>query len=330
MESAEADGLPASVWLQDAERVKAVGRSAKHVVAFGEMLATFQKKMRELSPSAFVRLVAEESGYKAWLEKQSDGAERVANAQELVNAAAEYENRTESPTIEGFIEEISLVADVDRWDDRSNAVTLMTLHAAKGLEFDIVFMTGMEENLFPNANSTKDGEDKVALEEERRLCYVGITRAKKKLYLSWSFERRRYGETTYTEPSRFLDEIPVNLVDPQGPFGRREWDGEQDGWGGRRRKSSKPRAPKASVTASSRVRAISGKDDIMDALSDLQSKAPGDSLKPGQLVRHDTFGTGRIRSLSGFGDNRRACIAFTTGGERTLVLKYAKLEILTK
>jgi DNA helicase-2/ATP-dependent DNA helicase PcrA len=152
----------------------------------------------------------EKTGYLTWLnDKTIEGETRIENVQELKSVIEKYDILDIKIALPLFLEEVSLIQDIDKYDSSENAVSLMTLHSAKGLEFDYVFITGMEENLFPHSRSILDAEE---LEEERRLCYVGMTRAKKKLYLIYTVQRMIYGSSTPSLPSRFIDDIPEELI----------------------------------------------------------------------------------------------------------------------
>jgi DNA helicase-2/ATP-dependent DNA helicase PcrA len=225
----------------------------------------------------------------------------VENLEELVAVIEEYEERIitdgETPTLAGFLEEVSLVADADEipeGEDHGGVVTLMTLHTAKGLEFPTVFLTGMEEGVFPHSRTL--GEKK-ELEEERRLAYVGLTRARERLYLSRAEYRSAWGAPNYNPPSRFLDEIPENLI---------EWNKSASGFVTppiTRKKFSTPPRP-------------TGKQS-----NSLQ-------LAIGDRVSHDTFGLGTVISVSGEGEKAEATINFGSYGEKRLLLRYAPVDKL--
>ncbi|MGL4362690.1 MAG: DNA helicase PcrA [Cellulosilyticaceae bacterium] len=156
--------------------------------------------------------IIKETDYKNYLKQTEgeDAADRIANMEELVSKAAMFMRQTEEPSLEKFLEDVALVADIDNYDEQSNSIVLMTMHSAKGLEFPVVFIPGMEDGLFPSYMSMTEGDDKV--EEERRLCYVGITRAREKLYMLYALQRTVFGKTQSTLRSRFLKEIPVELT----------------------------------------------------------------------------------------------------------------------
>lgn len=180
--------------------------------AFCELLDKLDKNKNSLSLPEFIAFVIEETGYLREL-KQEDTEEaesRIENLQELVNVARDFAPDEEDNILGEFLAQVALVSDLDETPDADNAVTLMTLHAAKGLEFETVFLAGLEEGIFPHSRSLNSNTE---MEEERRLMYVGVTRAKQKLYISYAKRRQMWGETRYYTPSRFLAEIPENLTE---------------------------------------------------------------------------------------------------------------------
>ncbi|MHC4307259.1 MAG: ATP-dependent helicase, partial [Planctomycetota bacterium] len=195
--------------VQEIQEIK--GKSSKAVKGFQDIISEL-RKLPTYPVMEFVKEVIEKIGYADYLvlSYEGDSEERLENIEELVNAASEYDASNPDGSLQGFLEEVSLIADIDKWDDTADTVTLMTLHAAKGLEFPVVFMAGLEEGLLPHSQS-KDSDDDV--EEERRLCYVGITRAQKDLFLIYTRYRSKYGQRSACVPSRFLSEIPVGSVE---------------------------------------------------------------------------------------------------------------------
>jgi DNA helicase-2/ATP-dependent DNA helicase PcrA len=174
------------------------------------LLGSLREKAGKLSLEELVNEVIKKSGYENFLDDGNpQNEERLENIKELLSVAAEFVAIHEESTLEGFLEEVALIADIDNWNPMEEALVLMTLHAAKGLEFNSVFLVGMEENLFPHSNSMFDSEQ---LEEERRLCYVGITRAMERVYLTFARRRMLFGSVHTNIPSRFLADIPAHLV----------------------------------------------------------------------------------------------------------------------
>jgi DNA helicase-2/ATP-dependent DNA helicase PcrA len=233
---------------------------------------------------------------------------RWENVQELLSAITEFVDKTQEATLENFLQDVSLVSSVDKWDDKFNAVTLMTLHSAKGLEFPIVFITGLEEGLLPFYNSHIDRKD---LEEERRLFYVGMTRAMEILLLSHARLRFRFGELSYQTPSQFLDEIDETLLD--------------------RIKHTRKSIPADTIglkMSSSRRKKI--KPDsyyFSDEMPNYESGASNE-LQVGTIVEHDVFGRGKVLHIAGRGDSLKAVIDFNSVGRKNLMLKYAQLKIV--
>ncbi len=195
------------------DRVPEMGLGPKQTGAltdFARLLEVFRRSLEVETLPELVGLIIKKSGYEDFLNDGTTvGEERVENVRELLTVAQEYVNNHAEAKLEEFLEEVALIADIDNWNPDEEAVTLMTLHAAKGLEFKAVFMAGMEENLFPHSNSAWDNEQ---LEEERRLCYVGITRARERLYFTLANSRMLYGRTMNNSPSRFLADIPSHLI----------------------------------------------------------------------------------------------------------------------
>jgi len=198
--------------LSDDTSVKTLaGRSAKGVLQFAEVIKTYRARLEHQKGSEIIQGVLADSGYLAALKADDtdEARDRLGNVQELYNAVLQFEEQSEDPSLLAFLANASLASDLDDVNEGGNAVSLMTLHSSKGLEFPVVFLVGLEQGLFPNHRSL---EDPAATEEERRLCYVGITRAQERLYLSHARERRLYGHREPASPSLFLAELPTDLV----------------------------------------------------------------------------------------------------------------------
>jgi len=197
-----------------AEYFPELSRAAEKLKAFTEVLARFRTMLSYTNLVEWIKMIMEESGIIQELELEGtvEAKTRIENIREFQSVAVEFVNNSENenPSLEDFLAHISLVADVDDLKDEDDRVVLLTMHSAKGLEYPVVFLTGMEEGLFPSIRSIGSENE---MEEERRLCYVGITRAKEKLYLTYAKSRMLFGNTTYTRPSRFIDEIPPDLLD---------------------------------------------------------------------------------------------------------------------
>jgi DNA helicase-2/ATP-dependent DNA helicase PcrA len=188
-------------------------RAIGSLVKFHEMIDKLQSHMNDLSPAEFLISVLKNSSYEDYIDDGSiEGETRMENIRELLTVLKKYDIYNAAEGIRIFLEEVSLISDIDNYDGDEDAVTMMTLHSAKGLEFPVVFLAGMEENIFPHARSiTDEGE----MAEERRLCYVGVTRAKKYLHLIYSQNRRIFGSVYTNIPSRFIEDIPAELIEKQ-------------------------------------------------------------------------------------------------------------------
>jgi DNA helicase-2/ATP-dependent DNA helicase PcrA len=270
--------------------------------------ATFAQLLSDLrtldesgeGPAVILQAVLEQTGYLAELQASTDPQDesRVENLAELESVAAEYERDNDEPTLAGFLERVSLVADADEIpDDDDGVVTLMTLHTAKGLEFPVVFLTGMEDGVFPHIRSLGSESE---LEEERRLAYVGITRARQRLYLTRAVTRSAWGTPSHNPASRFLDEVPAELVDSRREAPEPTWT---------------PTPPSTRPTGFGRPQPTSG-------------TAPVVSLAVGERVTHKTFGLGTVVETSGVGERAEATIDFGSAGTKRLLLRYAPVEKL--
>ena len=275
------------------------GRSAQAIERFSTLIDGLREMAASHPVAELAEAVLDRTGYETALAESSDlqDASRVENLQELVSVAREFDGQNDGGTLPDFLEQVSLVADADQIPDGADhggVVTLMTLHTAKGLEFPVVFLTGMEEDVFPHQRSATDEKE---LEEERRLAYVGITRAMRRLYLTRAVGRMWWGRPSFHRQSRFLGEIPAPLI---------EWRRDEGA---------------ASAPAMERAAQRPGVD------------SPGNRqvplLAPGDMVTHDKFGLGTVVSVDGAGDRAEAKIDFGADyGVKHLVLRYAPLEKL--
>jgi DNA helicase-2/ATP-dependent DNA helicase PcrA len=277
-------------------------RSASAIEGFNTLIAELRELAETVPVADLTEAVLDRTGYIEALEQSSDlqDASRVENLEELVSVAREYDGIHEDGTLADFLEQVSLVADADQipdGEDHGGLVTMMTLHTAKGLEFPVVFLTGMEEEVFPHQRSLTNAKE---LEEERRLAYVGITRAEQRLYLTRALARNWWGRPSFHQQSRFLTEIPAGLI---------EW----------RRDATA--AQSSVMPAQQRMAQRPG------------TRSPGNrqvpALSPGDMVTHDKFGLGTVVSTDGYGDQAEAKIDFGADyGVKHLVLRYAPLEKL--
>jgi DNA helicase-2/ATP-dependent DNA helicase PcrA len=313
-------------------------RSQTQIEAFVAMIEELQSMVDGGErPDVVLDTVLARSGYLSWLEESDDPQDetRRENLGELVAVAREFADDpvagpsadpadvdagTVTPGLGDFLERVSLVADTDQIpDDEDGVVTLMTLHTAKGLEFPVVFLTGLEDGIFPHSRSLGDQPE---LEEERRLAYVGVTRARERLYISRAVVRSAWGAPSHNPGSRFLDELPVDLVDwRRTEASQTTWDrpdlSDQYGRGG----------SWGSPTASGR-RNFSTAAARADAASKAKPARAIPSLEPGDRVVHDSFGMGTVVALEGVDDKQVASIDFGSEGVKRLLLRYAPVEKL--
>ncbi len=332
-------GIPLSGAIAQAADCPELGtRAVNAVSAFAEALEELRGDT-ELPVPEFCQLLLERTGYSAWLEKP-ENEERQENVQEFLAKATNYQDEAPEPSLENFLQEISLVCDVDNLEEGADAVTLMTLHAAKGLEFPVVFLTGLEEGLLPHANAvrTEDslwGEDREKVEEERRLCYVGMTRAQDELILTAAQERTRYNRSDFSEPSRFLGEIADEVFDEESRAVLSDACTDAFALDAGPYAPVRPQRPKRSIRRKTRPSppGIGSNEDVrlVDSSSDEETSAGTPSANHfavGDWVRHAKYGLGRIESLKGSGKNTLATLSLNEGGKRIFALEHAPLEKL--
>jgi ATP-dependent DNA helicase UvrD/PcrA len=275
-------------------------RATQPLARFRELLSSLQEEVARLGVRALLERALAATGYAAMLAEEDthEAEDRLQNLAELMSAAAGYEAREASPSLSGFLDDISLLSDVDegRLDE---PVVLMTLHSAKGLEFDSVFLVGLEEGLLPHSRSVgADSQD--ALEEERRLCYVGMTRAMARLSLTWAESRMIFGQRRMSQASRFLAEIPREAVAVSG---------------GQRAAAQAARlGPRSGSRAAPRM--------------DSATTGEAGALRPGARVRHPLFGVGTVLRSDGSGDDLKLTVSFAGIGAKRLVARFAGLEPL--
>jgi len=281
--------------------------TAKKILSFHQLLQTLKSYLASEPLDRFVKTLMEQSGYIESLQSEQtiEAESRLENLEEFVNVVSDYLASNESPSLEGFLDQVALVSDLDQAADRSQTLPLMTLHLAKGLEFEIVFFVGMEEGILPHIRSFDTREE---MDEERRITYVGMTRAKKMLYLTNATKRRVFGNEQYNLPSRFLEDVPaelLNRIEMAYPTweNKSSWEeDDDDDWEPKRPAWSNP---KPAV-----------KED------------PSNPYKIGVKVRHPVFGIGTIRSCEGSEDNRKITVAFPDAGQKKLIAKFSNLTIL--
>lgn len=312
--------------MEHASSYTALLRAASMLEAFASTINELTDILASGCPlDAFVRQVLDKTGYMQMLiDAGKEESDRVDNVNEFISGIIEYMKSTEEPTLTGFLEENALVADVDRFDESADAVVLMTIHSAKGLEFPIVLIPGMEEGIFPSSQAIMDPDE---LEEERRLAYVAITRAKKELYILRAKTRTMYGRTQFNAPSRFIEDIPAEYINEEeeyeknnAPDGRVPFRASFDEEGNVTYSSRQMRTPSARPRASSMSR-----DKLTVNQTAAPKRATGEIFEPGTRVLHPVFGKGEIISAKVMGADRLYEVVFDRVGTKKLMESYAKL-----
>ncbi len=316
---AKAHGLTFLQALRDIDDLGVRGPAIKGVHTFVAIIDRLAELV-DKGPATLLEAILEDSGYLDELneEKSIESEGRLENLSELVGFARSFE------TVDEFLEQVSLVSDTDEIEADETYVVLMTLHSAKGLEFPVVFLMGMEEGIFPHMRSIGDPEQ---LEEERRLAYVGITRARQRLYLTYAWSRTLHGSSMYNPPSRFLDEIPAHLVtEAKGSRSTRERQSANNyGWSGSRRDDDdySPAFGRGGRVTENREQMV---EAALRAKGVETSGAETLGLRIGDDVRHAKYGEGVILDISGQGDKAEARVRFPTAGERSFLLAWTPLE----
>ncbi len=299
-------------------------RQVSSLAAFRDLITAMAGVATREGVSILLGKVLDQSGYLRDLreDKSEESEGRIENLMELVSAAREYETRDAEPSLGGFVDRLALLSDIDK-DQGQKAdpkVMMMTLHSAKGLEFPTVVLAGLEEGLFPHSRSR---DDEAELEEERRLCYVGITRARKQLVLTSAARRRVFGEYQNTEPSRFIEEIPADLIDQDFPSASSSFSrlGTESGGGEYR---PNPYGRSRGGYPSRRVEDPNAKVATQNFHYEEEDQTPG--LRPGARVRHAQFGVGTVVSVEDLEDDQKLVVKFASVGSKTLRAKYARLQ----
>jgi ATP-dependent DNA helicase UvrD/PcrA len=310
--------LPVLSILEKAEVVAGLSEKIKKTCAsFGLLLKKYNSLREQMSLGEMARALVDELGIlKAYKDEGTpESMSRWENVQELLSGINEFDASREKASLEDFLQEVSLVADVDRWDTSFNAVTLMTLHSAKGLEFPTVFIAGLEEGLLPLYTPQFENND---VEEERRLFYVGITRAMETLCVSHARLRFRYGDLSYQTRSRFLDEIDASLIEIEiSPVSHLEKRSINRAVPLKRGRTSR------SDRKSREVSQFADLDPRVDYISDEEK-----TLVVGTLVEHEYFGTGKVVYVNGKGETMKAVVDFDSVGRKNLMVKFARLRLL--
>ena len=286
------------------------GRAATSLALFRDLIVGLTEIARHDTVSITLGKILDRSGYLQDLreDRSEDGDARIENLAELVSAAREYEGRDPEASLGGFVDRLSLLSDVDEEQGTRDArIWMMTLHSAKGLEFPTVILAGLEEGLFPHSRSSEDIEE---LEEERRLCYVGMTRARQRLVLTGAARRRTFGEYQSSQPSRFIDEVPAELIDRIEP--------QQSGYQGHSPHYQFRTNPYGTGRRVKEAEPVYAYED--------EDQSTGMSLRPGMKVRHAQFGVGTVVSVEALNDDTKLVVRFTQVGTKTLRAKFARLE----
>ena len=299
--------------LSSADLIDNIGRSLSKIESFVALIEHFKEQSEKMSLSQLMEEIIEMTGYIESLEAESEieAETRIENIEELKSKIIAYEEscEDEKPTLSGFLEEVALVADVDTLDENSDYVVLMTLHSAKGLEFPNVYLAGMEDGLFPSY-MTITADDPMEIEEERRLCYVGITRARKHLTMTCARRRMIHGETQYNKLSRFLKEIPLELLDTGNIVEKNTMD-----------------VPKQTAYAQARqtfkTKAFSTAKPIKQ-FGTASGEGPGYDV--GDRVKHMKFGEGLVTAMTAGGRDYEVTVQFDTVGVKKMFATFAKLQ----
>jgi DNA helicase-2/ATP-dependent DNA helicase PcrA len=298
--------------LENASAYKALEKSAPKLMDFAKLINYLGDLAQEVSVETLIRETLERSGYRQMLiDGGEPEQERLDNLDEFISGAINYEQSLKNdpdltPSLFGFLEENALVADVDKYDDKADAVVLMTVHSSKGLEFPIVFIPGMEDGIFPSMQSITGSDAEI--EEERRLAYVAITRAKRELFMVHANCRLLFGKTSYNPVSRFIKEIPDELAIKDRPAGESRRISSLPFDSG----DSKPHYEKITIS-----RNIASKPPVM---------AKKEVFAEGDVVEHMTFGRGEILSVKVLGADTLYEIAFEKVGTKKLMASFAKLK----
>lgn len=291
--------------IANADAYDVLSRPAQKLKDFSRLIEGLRKASENMGVTEFAQRVLRDSGYAQMLEREDtvESRTRFENLQEFMSVTAEYEKENADASLGGFLEEVSLIADIDSYDEDQDAVVMMTIHSAKGLEFPVVFLTGMEEGVFPSGRSESD-ED---IEEERRLCYVAITRAKQKLYLTNTERRMIFGKTTANRPSRFMREIPVEYTEDLS------------------RKRTKVQHSVGNAIAE---RMKQERERLYKKAEQTFVPEKKMNFKPGDIVMHRKFGRGIVVEAQAFGKDIRLAVSFDSVGMKQLMAAFAKLEKL--
>ena len=322
LEIAAGLGMSAFEVCERADEFQKTSRSASKLMGFTKMIRDFQECIEDgMGLNDLLQEVLEKTKYLDFLHEDIETYDdRVNNIKELSSMFIKYEEESEDANLSEFLEDVALISDIDSYNEDEDAVVLMTLHSAKGLEFPVEFIPGMEEGIVPGNQSMFSDED---LEEERRLAYVGITRAKKKLYLISSQQRMLYGQTSRNMPSRFLREIPSSVIDDQSVVARRStgFTSAHSGFSSGARGGS-------SYTSSSKIGSARQSSNSAHKFGQAGNAAQKSNVdyNVGDTVSHKSFGTGTILTITPMGGDMLLEVAFDKAGTKKMMANYARLE----
>lgn len=305
---ARRDGRPLFSVLREAADYPELSRAARAIGGFTSMIDALAEELPGMTPADFYERVVERTGYAAHLIERAnrgdpDAEGRLENVRELQSSVVQYEENAEVPTLGGFLDEVALFTDIERYDADADAVVMMTMHAAKGLEFPVVFVIGTEEGIFPGRQSQ---EDEASIEEERRLCYVAMTRAREELYITCAYERMLFGQTAHNPVSRFIKELPAHMI-PDGAVAAHVL-------------PSGAATPAADAGFRSRPPAAKSAAGLRPRPAAPKAPPP---LHVGQTVTHKVFGRGMVLSVQPMGGDALLEIAFDSKGTKRLMHKSA-------
>lgn len=315
-------GMSAFEVCERADEFQKTSRSASKLMNFTKMIRDFQECIENgMGLNDLLQEVLDVTKYLDYLQEEPETYEdRVNNIKELSSMFIKYEEESEDANLSEFLEDVALISDIDSYNEDEDAVVLMTLHSAKGLEFPVVFIPGMEEGIFPGNQSMFSEED---LEEERRLAYVGITRAKKKLYLISSQQRMLYGQTSRNMPSRFLREIPSSVIDDQSVVARRS-----AGFTTPRTAYANASRNELGHSSHNKIGSYTQSSSSAHKFGQAGNAAQKNNIdfKVGDTVCHKSFGTGTVLTITPMGGDMLLEVAFDKAGTKKMMANYARLE----
>lgn len=315
-------GMSAFEVCERADEFQKTSRSASKLMNFTKMIRDFQECIENgMGLNDLLQEVLDVTKYLDYLQEEPETYEdRVNNIKELSSMFIKYEEESEDANLSEFLEDVALISDIDSYNEDEDAVVLMTLHSAKGLEFPVVFIPGMEEGIFPGNQSMFSEED---LEEERRLAYVGITRAKKKLYLISSQQRMLYGQTSRNMPSRFLREIPSSVIDDQSVVARRS-----TGFTTPRTAYANASRNELGHSSHNKIGSYTQSSSSAHKFGQAGNAAQKNNIdfKVGDTVSHKSFGTGTVLTVTPMGGDMLLEVAFDKAGTKKMMANYARLE----